>query len=122
MASVSLNENANANANADWRHDADVVELRRTVLKLLLDDFTHRKPEVCMEWRRKLHEFTRRLEEEIFRLAKSKTEYADKSTLFTRTKQAARSLCARIDAAKAALAATTETQSRVSCNSTVQGT
>jgi enoyl reductase-like protein len=57
--------------------------------------FQQRKPSVTKEWQQKLPDFVLRLEEAVYRGARTKEEYCDKDTLEARLQAVARIMVTR---------------------------
>mmetsp|Transcript_5018 Transcript_5018/g.18226 ORF Transcript_5018/g.18226 Transcript_5018/m.18226 type:complete len:1377 (+) Transcript_5018:27-4157(+) len=77
-----------------WQSDRDIAD-RKNLAQRILSLFQQRKPQVTKEWQQKLPDFVRRLEEELYRNARSKEEYTEVSTLEHRLQAVARRMVAR---------------------------
>eukprot|EP00793_Prasinoderma_coloniale_P000996 PRCOL_00007086-RA len=69
--------------------------MRKALIQQIFRLFTSRKPNVSKEWQVKLPDFVRRLEEALYRTARSKDEYQDANTLEGRLQAVARRMVAR---------------------------
>lgn len=74
--------------NGGWQSDGDYQERRRMIAKIV-HLLQQRKPNAPQEWLKKLPQMAKRLEESLYRAAKSFEEYNDASTLKTRLQQLA---------------------------------
>eukprot|EP00977_Amphora_coffeiformis_P009075 scaffold2062_cov166-Amphora_coffeaeformis.AAC.3 len=74
--------------NGGWQSDGDYQERRRMIAKIV-HLLQQRKPNAPQEWLKKLPQMAKRLEESLYRAAKSFDEYNDASTLKTRLQQLA---------------------------------
>jgi hypothetical protein len=66
--------------NGGWQSDRDYQE-RRTMIAKIVHLLQQRKPNAPPEWLRKLPQMAKRLEESLYRSAKSFDEYNDAATL-----------------------------------------
>ena len=79
-----------------WHHNDKDREDRRFIIKQIQDLFQKRKQaSVTDEWKAKLPDFVRRLEEALYRTARSKEEYTNSGTLEARLQSVARRMVAR---------------------------
>lgn len=74
-----------------WQSDAD-VNVRREIIQQIHQLFRNKKPVVSTEWQQKLPDFVRRLEELLYRTAKTMDEYKNPETLEVRLSSVARRL------------------------------
>ena len=74
--------------NGGWQSDKDYQERRKMIGKIVLL-LQQRKPNAPPEWLKKLPQMAKRLEESLYRSAKSFDEYNDASTLKQRLQQLA---------------------------------
>ncbi|GKY91017.1 hypothetical protein MPSEU_000074500 [Mayamaea pseudoterrestris] len=74
--------------NGGWQSDRDIQE-RRTMIAKIVHLLQQRKPNAPQEWLKKLPQMAKRLEESLYRSAKSFDEYNDASTLKNRLQQLA---------------------------------
>jgi E1A/CREB-binding protein len=74
--------------NGGWQSDSDYQERRRMIAKIV-HLLQQRKPNAPQEWLKKLPQMAKRLEESLYRSAKSFEEYNDATTLKTRLQQLA---------------------------------
>mmetsp|Transcript_24255 Transcript_24255/g.82875 ORF Transcript_24255/g.82875 Transcript_24255/m.82875 type:complete len:1312 (+) Transcript_24255:116-4051(+) len=77
-----------------WHKEEDVPE-RCIMLNQIQQLFNARKPNVTAEWKQKLPDFVKRLEEALYRSAPSKEAYADVATLESRLQAVAKRMVAR---------------------------
>eukprot|EP00237_Pycnococcus_provasolii_P002156 CAMPEP_0119202076 /NCGR_PEP_ID=MMETSP1316-20130426/31002_1 /TAXON_ID=41880 /ORGANISM="Pycnococcus provasolii, Strain RCC2336" /LENGTH=327 /DNA_ID=CAMNT_0007198249 /DNA_START=234 /DNA_END=1213 /DNA_ORIENTATION=- len=77
-----------------WQSDQDVMD-RKALIQQILQLFRHRKPNVIREWCDKLPDFVRRLEEALYKSARTKEEYTDPNTLESRLQNVARRMVTR---------------------------
>lgn len=74
--------------NGGWQSDKDYQERRKMIGKIVLL-LQQRKPNAPQEWLKKLPQMAKRLEESLYRSAKSFAEYNDAGTLKQRLQQLA---------------------------------
>jgi len=74
--------------NGGWQSDKDYQERRKMIAKIV-HLLQQRKPNAPQEWLKKLPQMAKRLEESLYRSAKSFEEYNDASTLKQRLQQLA---------------------------------
>lgn len=74
--------------NGGWQSDKDYAERRQMIAKIV-HLLQQRKPNAPQEWLKKLPQMAKRLEESLYRSAKSFDEYNDASTLKNRLQQLA---------------------------------
>eukprot|EP00548_Thalassiothrix_antarctica_P005641 CAMPEP_0194137570 /NCGR_PEP_ID=MMETSP0152-20130528/7459_1 /TAXON_ID=1049557 /ORGANISM="Thalassiothrix antarctica, Strain L6-D1" /LENGTH=1691 /DNA_ID=CAMNT_0038834663 /DNA_START=284 /DNA_END=5359 /DNA_ORIENTATION=- len=74
--------------NGGWQSDKDVND-RRKMIARIVQLLQQRKPNAPQEWLKKLPQMAKRLEESLYRSAKSFQEYNDTSTLKQRLQQLA---------------------------------
>ena len=74
--------------NGGWQSDKDYQERRKMIAKIV-HLLQQRKPNAPQEWLKKLPQMAKRLEESLYRSAKSFQEYNDASTLKNRLQQLA---------------------------------
>lgn len=74
--------------NGGWQSDKDYQERRKMIGKIVLL-LQQRKPNAPQEWLKKLPQMAKRLEESLYRSAKSFAEYNDANTLKQRLQQLA---------------------------------
>eukprot|EP00898_Chlorokybus_atmophyticus_P002752 jgi/Chlat1/3478/Chrsp23S03677 len=77
-----------------WQTDGDKPQ-RVAIFKQILDFFKQRKRNGSKDWQQKLPDLVRRMEEELYRSARSKEEYADPTTLEQRLQLIARRMANR---------------------------
>jgi E1A/CREB-binding protein len=77
-----------------WQSDEDIPQ-RKVLIQHILRLFQQRKPSVTKEWQQKLPDFVLRLEEAVYRGARTKEEYCDKDTLEARLQAVARIMVTR---------------------------
>ena len=90
---VSLQQQQHRQRNWDTEPNAP---MRKAVTCEILRLFQRKKPNVMDEWRDKLPEFIRRLEDALYRTARSMEEYADGRTLEKRLQTVAEKLVQRV--------------------------
>lgn len=64
-----------------WHKSKDDLPLRRRMIQLIMELLQKRKPDAPQEWRQKIPEMARRLEDSLYRSAKSREYYNDNQTL-----------------------------------------
>jgi len=74
--------------NGGWQSDKDYAERRKMIAKIV-HLLQQRKPNAPQEWLKKLPQMAKRLEESLYRSAKSFAEYNDANTLKQRLQQLA---------------------------------
>jgi len=86
--------NANQHRWRTWQSDDDIPQ-RKQLIQHILNVFRTRKPGLTDEWKHKLPDFVLRLEEAVYRGARSKEEYCDQATLEARLQAVARIMIAK---------------------------
>jgi len=82
---------ANQGLNGGWQSDQDYNE-RRKMIANIVQLLKQRKPNAPSDWLKKLPQMAKRLEESLYRSAKSFAEYNDGSTLKQRLQQLAHNI------------------------------
>jgi len=82
---------ANQGLNGGWQSDQDYNERRKMIAKIV-HLLKQRKPNAPQDWLKKLPQMAKRLEESLYRSAKSFDEYNDASTLKQRLQQLAHNI------------------------------
>ena len=92
----SLTTNATHTLHNHRTHTQNETKLSTmTQMHCRLQLFRHRKPNVIREWCDKLPDFVRRLEEALYKSARTKEEYTDPNTLESRLQNVARRMVTR---------------------------
>lgn len=92
-AHAPLTQATPARWGKEWHSAADYAD-RRQLIQYIFHLLVQRKPNVSQEWKEKLPDFVKRLEEELYKSANSKEEYVDTNTLDQRLQQVARTFVA----------------------------
>jgi KIX domain len=78
--------------NGGWQSDQDYEDRRKMIAKIV-QLLQQRKPNAPADWLKKLPQMAKRLEESLYRSAKSFDEYNDSNTLKHRLQQLALNIC-----------------------------